>query len=94
MGLKVDVKYIDGNLPKLEYIGGFGNSLGLDLYSGEDVELRAGEFKIIKSNIIIKIPKNYALLLIPKSSTFKKFEVMYSNHVGLIDSTFSGEIQE
>ena len=84
------VKYIDNTLPKLEYIGGFGNSLGLDLYAGEDSEISAGEYKLIKSNVVMKIPKNYALLVLPKSSTFKKFELMYGNHVGLIDSTYCG----
>lgn len=85
------VKYVDKTLPKLEYIGGFGNSLGLDIYSGEDVEIEAGEYKVIKSNVVMKIPEGYALLLIPKSSTFKKFELEYVNSIGLIDTTYSGE---
>ena len=35
--MDVNVKYIDKSLPKLQYIGGFGTSLGLDIQSGEDV---------------------------------------------------------
>ena len=71
-------------------MGGFNNSIGLDIYVGEDIEINAGEYKIVKSNVVMKIPNGYGLFLLPKSSTFKKFELMYGNSVGLIDVTYSG----
>jgi dUTP pyrophosphatase len=39
-------------------------------------------------NIKIKYPEGYGALLIPRSSTFKKYGIIQNNSVGLIDSDF------
>lgn len=77
--------------PTPEYIGGVGHSNAIDLYTAEDVTITAGESKIIDMGISIKVPDGYKADLKPRSSTFKKYGIIQTNSVGLIDSTYSGK---
>ncbi|HNQ19441.1 MAG TPA: hypothetical protein PKI46_00105 [Bacteroidales bacterium] len=43
---------------------------------------------LIPMNIKIQYPENYGSLLIPRSSTFKKYGLMQANSIGLIDSDY------
>ena len=67
------------------------NSDWVDLRVAEDVELKAGEFKIIPLGVSMKLPKGYEALIIPRSSTFKTWGVIQTNHCGLIDNTYCGD---
>ena len=46
------------------------------------------QYTLIPMNVKIKYPEGYGALLIPRSSTFKKYGLMQCNSVGLIDSDF------
>lgn len=73
------------------YIGGREHSNAIDLYTAEDVTIKPGEFKIIDMGVSIKVPEGYKADLKPRSSTFKKFGIIQTNSVGLIDSSYSGK---
>lgn len=62
-----------------------------DLRAAEDVELKKGEFKIIKLGVGIKLPKGYEALVAPRSSTFKNFGVIQANSLGIIDESYCGD---
>ena len=62
-----------------------------DLRSAEDVELKAGEFRLIKLGVGIKVPEGYEAILAPRSSTFKTFGILQANSIGIIDETFCGD---
>lgn len=85
--LQVKVKYHDPEMPKLEKI-----SVGdwIDLRSVEDVELKAGEYKLISLGIGMKLPKGYEVVIAPRSSTFKTWGVLQSNSLGVVDNSYSG----
>ncbi len=78
------------NSPKLEHIGGKEKSNAIDLYLSEDVELEVGKFYLLDMGVSIKLPQGYKADLKPRSSTFKKYGIIQTNSVGLIDTNFSG----
>ena len=82
------LNHTDNPIP--EYIGGVGHSNAIDLYVAEDTIIRAGEFKLIDMGVSIKVPEGYKADLKPRSSTFKRYGIIQTNSVGLIDSTYSG----
>lgn len=63
----------------------------IDLRVAEDVELKAGEFKIISLGVSMKLPEGYEALVIPRSSTFKTWGIIQTNHCGLIDNSYCGD---
>ena len=63
----------------------------IDLRAAEDVELKAGEFKLISLGVSMELPKGYEALVIPRSSTFKNWGLLQTNHVGLIDNSYCGD---
>ena len=86
---KILVHYHNDN-PKLEHIGGKQKSNAIDLYLSEDVELEVGKFYLLDMGVSIKLPEGYKADLKPRSSTFKKYNLLQTNSVGLIDTNYSG----
>ena len=63
----------------------------IDLRVAEDVELKAGEFKLISLGVSMKLPEGYEAVIIPRSSTFKHWGILQTNHFGLIDNSYCGD---
>jgi len=63
----------------------------IDLRAAEDVELSAGEYKCISLGVSMKLPEGYEAIVIPRSSTFKHWGVIQTNHCGLIDNSYCGD---
>lgn len=63
----------------------------IDLRAAEDVELHAGEFKLISLGVSMKLPEGYEANIVPRSSTFKHWGVLQTNHFGVIDNSYSGD---
>lgn len=63
----------------------------IDLRAAEDVVLKAGEFKLISLGVSMKLPEGYEALVIPRSSTFKHWGIIQTNHCGLIDNSYCGD---
>lgn len=87
--VNLKVKYLSNEIEHLRFID--GKSDWVDLRSAENVTLKAGEFKIIKLGIAIKLPVGYEAHIVPRSSTFKNFGVIQTNHMGIIDETYCGD---
>lgn len=49
---------------------------------------------LIPLGVCIKVPKGYECLLVPRSSTFKRYGLLQVNSVGVIDNTFSSDEDE
>lgn len=85
----------------------------IDLYTAEDVTLKAPYAKtlhrnkqddstvektrkvifdntIISLGIVMQLPKGYEAVLVPRSSTFKKYGIMEANSQGIIDNSYCG----
>ena len=63
----------------------------IDLRAAEDVELAAGESKCISLGVSMKLPEGYEAIIIPRSSTFKHWGIIQTNHCGLIDNSYCGD---
>lgn len=63
----------------------------IDLRSAEDVELEAGEDRIISLGISMKLPEGYEAHVVSRSSTFKKWGILQANGIGIIDNSYSGD---
>ena len=63
----------------------------LDLRVAEDVVMKAGEFKLISLGVSMRLPDGYEALVIPRSSTFKHWGIIQTNHCGLIDNSYCGD---
>ena len=87
----ISIKYVKNWLDKIEILkcGDW-----IDLRVAEDVTLEAGEFKLIPLGVAMMLPKGYEALVIPRSSTFKKYGIIQANSVGLIDETYCGNTDE
>ena len=83
----INIKYHNSDLKKIEKI-----EIGdwIDLRAAEDVELKAGDFKIISLGVSMKLPEGYEAHIVPRSSTFKTWGVIQTNSMGIIDNSYSG----
>lgn len=62
----------------------------IDLRSAETVELKKGEFRLISLGVSMKLPKGYEAHVVPRSSTFKTWGIIQTNHMGVIDESYCG----
>ena len=85
----IQIKYFTDKIEPLKYID--GKSDWIDLRAAEDVVLKAGEFRLIPLGVAMKLPKGYEAHIVPRSSTFKNFGIIQTNHYGVIDETYCGD---
>ena len=85
----IKIKYHTDEIEKLRYID--GKSDWIDLRAAEDVELKAGEFKLISLGVSMELPKGYEAHVVPRSSTFKTWGVLQTNSIGIIDESYCGD---
>ena len=85
---EIKIKYLNDEITRLEYID--GKSDWIDLRAAEEVELKAGEFKLIHLGVAMQLPEGYEAHIVPRSSTFKKWGIIQTNHCGIVDNTYCG----
>ena len=85
----IKIKYFTDRIEKLTYID--GKSDWIDLRAAEDVVLKKGEFKLIPLGVAMELPKGYEAHVVPRSSTFKNFGIIQTNHQGVIDCSYCGD---
>lgn len=84
----VRIKYFDNEIEKIKKID---KGDWIDLRSAETVELKKGEFKLIKLGVGMILPAGYEAHVVPRSSTFKNFGVIQTNHCGIVDESYCGD---
>lgn len=85
--VNIKVRYLPGS-PRLEQTD-WGS--WIDLYVYEDTTLKAGERKYISMGVAMQLPQGYEAILAPRSSTFKRYGLLQSNSIGVIDSNYNGD---
>ena len=86
--MKIRIKYLNDSINRLEKIE---KGDWIDLRSAEDVELKKGENKLIHLGVAMELPKGYEAHIVPRSSTFKKWGIIQTNHMGVIDESYKGD---
>lgn len=49
---------------------------------------------LIGLGVCIEVPKGYEAVVVPRSSTFKKYGLLQTNSIGVIDQTYCGDEDE
>ena len=83
----IKIKYHDNDIEKIKEI-----AVGdwIDLRAAETVAMNTGDFKMISLGVSMKLPEGYEAHVVPRSSTFKKWGVLQTNSMGVIDNSYSG----
>ncbi|PUU86413.1 dUTP diphosphatase [Halanaerobium sp.] len=89
MEIKAERVNKDIELPKYQH---FGEDAGLDLHAAEELTIKSGEYKLIKTGLKIAVPKGYAAFVYPRSGLALKKGVTVLNADGVIDSGYRGEV--
>ena len=87
--MKIQIKYFDKGIEKITNIG--GKSDWFDLRAAETITLKAGEFALIPLGVGMILPEGYEANIVPRSSTFKNYGIIQTNHYGVIDNSYSGD---
>lgn len=85
----IRIKYFTDKIEKLTYID--GKSDWIDLRAADNVSLKKSEFALIPLGIAMELPAGYEAHVVPRSSTFKNFGVIQTNHMGVIDESYCGD---
>ena len=85
--LEIKIKYVTDIKPiEVNEVGDW-----VDLRSAQDVDLEPFDFAYIPLGVCMQIPKGYTAIVAPRSSTFKKWGVIQTNSVGVIDESYCGD---
>ncbi len=85
--MKIQVRY-HGDVPPLEKLP---QGDWIDLRAAETVEMRAGDYRLIPLGVSMRLPKGYEAHVAPRSSTFKKWGILMTNSIGIIDESYCGD---
>lgn len=85
---KILIKYHDDEINRIEKI-----NVGdwIDLRAAETVTLVEGDFALISLGVSMKLPDGYEAHIVPRSSTFLYYGIIQTNHMGVIDNSYSGD---
>lgn len=86
----IRIKYMRG----VQKVERFNVGDWIDLRAAEDIEMKAGEFKLIPLGVAMELPRGYEALVAPRSSTFKKMHILLANSIGIIDESYKGDNDE
>ncbi len=84
---EIKIKYLE-NMPELEKIE---QGDWIDLYTFQEEKLSAGEHKYISLGVAMELPQDFEAIVAPRSSTFKKWGILQTNSIGIIDNSYSGD---
>ena len=85
--MKILVRY-HGDVPPIEKIP---QGDWIDLRAAETVSMQAGEYRLISLGVSMQLPAGYEAHVAPRSSTFKKWGILMTNSVGVIDESYRGD---
>lgn len=86
--MEIKIKYFDKDIEKIRPID---KGDWVDLRAAETVEMKAGEYKLIPLGVGMILPDRYEANIVPRSSTFKNFGIIQTNHFGVIDNSYCGD---
>ena len=62
-----------------------------DLRAAEDVFIPYNEYKKIPLGVAMQLPEGYEAHVVPRSSTFEKYGIIFVNSIGVIDNKYCGD---
>lgn len=86
--MKIKIKYFSNEIDKIKK---FDNGDWVDLRAAKTITLKKGEFALIPLGVAMQLPKGYEAHVVPRSSTYKNFGIIQTNHQGVIDESYCGD---
>ncbi len=90
--MKISLKRVDKSLPLPTYQT--DGSVCFDLLIREAVTIMPHTLALLPTNIILKVPEGFMLLIAPRSSTPKKKGLLVPHGMGIIDQDYNGPEDE
>ena len=85
--MNLEIRYFEGATPlKINPLGNM-----IDVYANKDVFIPYMGQALVPLGFAMKLPLGHIAKLLPRSSTFKTWGVIQTNHVGIIDETYCGD---
>lgn len=81
----------------IELKGPYAKALKRKTKDGETIERYRDvqfEYTLIPLGICMEVPKGYESIVVPRSSTFKKYGLIQTNSIGVIDQSYSSDEDE
>ena len=63
----------------------------IDLYAYEDTVLCKDDYGLLSLGVAMELPEGYEANIVPRSSTFKTWGILQTNHFGVVDNNFKGD---
>lgn len=86
--MKIKIKYFNNEIDKIKKIS---KGDWIDLRAAKTIKLKAGQYTLIPLGIGMQLPKGYEAHIVPRSSTFKNFGLIQTNHQAVIDQSYCGD---
>lgn len=83
------IKYHGPYIEKIQMID-VGN--WIDLRAADDVSLLANTSGLISLGVSMKLPEGYEAHIVPRSSTYRKYGIIQTNGIGIIDCSYCGDM--
>jgi len=90
--MKVKIRRINKGIPLPKYET--NGAVGFDFVSREDVSIKPKELGFIPSNVSVKTPEGYMLLIALRSSAPRKKGLMVPHGIGIVDQDYCGNDDE
>jgi len=90
--MEVAITRIDKSLPLPQYES--SGAVGFDLITRVTTAVEPGCIALVPGNVIVRVPKGYALLIIPRSSLPRKKALVCPHSIGVIDQDYNGAEDE
>ena len=85
--MEIKIKYFDG----AEKIGKIPQGDWIDLRANKDVLLDEKGQYLIPLGVAMELPKGYEAHIVPRSSTFKNYNIIQTNSMAVIDESYCGD---
>ena len=89
--MTIGIKYFGTDLDEIKKIS---KGDWIDLRAAERVEMKKGDYYLIRLGVGMILPHGYEAHVLPRSSTPDKFGIMMACNMGIIDNSYSGDEDE
>lgn len=90
--IEVEIHRVDTSLPLPRYAT--AGAVGFDLVCRVETTIGPGETALLPSNVIVRTPPGYMLLVVARSSTPRRLGLVVPHGVGIIDQDYCGPEDE
>ena len=90
--MRLRIRRLDSTVSLPGY--GTAEAAGFDLSAAHDLTVAPGQVALVRTGLVIEVPRGYFLGIFARSSTPLKRGLMVANGVGVIDPDYSGPKDE